>query len=54
VDLGLPIYLGRLEMPQGGWTETAATSEVDLAASVERMHPGASAVAEPSVMAIHH
>jgi hypothetical protein len=36
-DLHLPIHLGRLEMPQGGWTETAATSELDLAATIVRI-----------------
>jgi hypothetical protein len=45
VDLRLPIHLGRLEMPQGGWTETAAASEVDLAATISQMRLGARAVA---------
>jgi hypothetical protein len=30
VDVGLPIYLSNSQMPQGGWTETVAASEIDL------------------------
>jgi len=37
VDLGLPIYLGPDEMPQGGWTETVASCEIDLAATIRRI-----------------
>ena len=33
-DLGLPPFLGRSQMPQGGWTETVAVGAVDLAATV--------------------
>jgi hypothetical protein len=33
--LDLPSYLGRDQMPQGGWTETVATGSVDLAATVK-------------------
>ena len=36
-DLDLPIHLGPEDMPQGGWTETAAASEVDVAATMNRM-----------------
>jgi len=32
--LGLPPYLKREQMPQGGWTETVAVGAVDLAATV--------------------
>jgi hypothetical protein len=32
--LGLPSYLKREQMPQGGWTETVAAGRVDLAATV--------------------
>ena len=35
--LGLPSYLTRDHMPQGGWTETAAAGRVDLAATVTRI-----------------
>jgi len=35
--LGLPSYLSRDQMPQGGWTETVAAGRVDLAATVTRM-----------------
>lgn len=33
-NLRLPPYLGRDQMPQGGWTETAAAGAIDLAATV--------------------
>jgi glycerol-3-phosphate dehydrogenase len=33
-ELGLPSYLRRDQMPQGGWTETVAAGRVDLAATV--------------------
>jgi hypothetical protein len=33
-ELGLPSFLGRGQMPQGGWTETVAAAAVDLAATV--------------------
>jgi hypothetical protein len=36
-ELGLPLHLGKLEMPQGGWTETVDSSEIDLAATVRRI-----------------
>ena len=36
-ELTLPPYLGRYEMPQGGWTETVDSSEIDLAATVRRI-----------------
>jgi hypothetical protein len=36
-DLGLPIYLGRAEMPQNGYTETVEASSVNLAATISRM-----------------
>lgn len=35
--LGLPSYLTRSQMPQGGWTETVAAGRVDLAATVTRI-----------------
>lgn len=35
--LGLPSYLTRAHMPQGGWTETVAAARVDLAATVTRI-----------------
>jgi hypothetical protein len=35
--LGLPSYLTRNHMPQGGWTETVAASRLDLAATVTRI-----------------
>ena len=35
--LGLPSYLTRDHMPQGGWTETVAAGRVDLAATVTRI-----------------
>lgn len=35
--LGLPSYLTRDHMPQGGWTETVAAGSVDLAATVTRI-----------------
>jgi len=35
--LGLPSYLTRNQMPQGGWTETVAAGRVDLAATVTRI-----------------
>jgi hypothetical protein len=36
-ELGLPSYLSRDQMPQGGWTETVAAVGVDLAATVTRI-----------------
>jgi hypothetical protein len=36
-DLGLPSYLKREQMPQGGWTETVAAGRVDLAATVAQI-----------------
>lgn len=30
VDLEIPIHLGQREMPQGGWTETLDSREIDL------------------------
>jgi hypothetical protein len=33
-ELGLPSYLSRGQMPQGGWTETVAAAGIDLAATV--------------------
>ena len=35
--LGLPPFLTRAQMPQGGWTETAATGSIDLTATVRRI-----------------
>ena len=42
-DLGLPSYLTAAEMPQSGWTETVAASEIDLAATMRRIRTLASA-----------
>ncbi len=36
-ELGLPSFLRRDQMPQGGWTETVAAGRVDLAATVTRI-----------------
>lgn len=36
-ELGLPSFLGRNQMPQGGWTETVAADRIDLAATVTRI-----------------
>jgi len=36
-ELGLPVHLGKLEMPQGGWTETMDATEIDLAATMRRI-----------------
>jgi hypothetical protein len=36
-ELGLPSYLSRDQMPQGGWTETVAAGRADLAATVTRI-----------------
>jgi hypothetical protein len=36
-EMGLPSYLRRDQMPQGGWTETVAAGSVDLAATVTRI-----------------
>ncbi len=41
-DLCLPPYLGPQEMPQGGWTETVESCEIDVPETVRRMHRGAS------------
>ena len=34
---GMPSYLARGQMPQGGWTETVALGRLDLAAEVTRL-----------------
>ena len=34
VTSGLPLFLGRDQMPQDGWTETVAMGSIDLAATV--------------------
>jgi hypothetical protein len=36
-DLGLPSYLKREQMPQGGWTETVAAGRIDLVATVAQI-----------------
>lgn len=36
-DLGLPRYLGKNEMPQGGWTETVDADAIDIPATVARI-----------------
>jgi len=35
--LALPVHLGKPEMPHGGWTETVASTEIDLAATIQRI-----------------
>jgi hypothetical protein len=42
-ELGLLAYLGKEEMPQGGWTETADSTEIDIAATILRIKQLASA-----------
>jgi hypothetical protein len=37
VDLTLSPYLGREEMPQGGWTETVDSMEIDVASTLRRI-----------------
>jgi hypothetical protein len=37
LELRLRSYLGRNEMPQGGWTETVDSDEIDLAATIRRI-----------------
>jgi hypothetical protein len=36
-ELALPIHLGKPEMPHGGWTETVDSTEIDLAATIQRV-----------------
>jgi hypothetical protein len=36
-DLGLRSCLGRQEMPQGGWTETVDSTEIDVASTIRRI-----------------
>src|SRR5712691_2918910 len=36
-ELGLARHLGKPEMPQGGWTETIDSTEIDLAATMRRI-----------------
>ena len=36
-ELALPIHLGKREMPHGGWTETVDSTEIDLAATTQRI-----------------
>jgi hypothetical protein len=36
-ELALPIHLGRPEMTPGGWTETVDSTEIDLAATIQRI-----------------
>jgi hypothetical protein len=36
-ELGLPVYLSKIEMPQGGFTETVDASEIDLFAIWEQI-----------------
>ncbi len=36
-ELTLPVHLGKQEMPQGGWTETVDSAEIDLAATIQRI-----------------
>jgi len=35
--LALPVHLGKPEMPHGGWTETVDSTEIDLAATIQRI-----------------
>jgi hypothetical protein len=37
IERRLPIYLGRHEMPQSGWTETVDSNEIDLADTIRRI-----------------
>jgi len=36
-ELVLPIHLGKQEMPHGGWTETVECTEINLAATMQRI-----------------
>jgi hypothetical protein len=36
-ELSLPVHLGKQEMPNDGWTETADSTEIDLAAAIQRI-----------------
>jgi hypothetical protein len=36
-ELALPVHLGKPEMPHGGWTETVDSTEIDLAATIQRI-----------------
>jgi hypothetical protein len=36
-DLGLPHYLSKSEMPQGGWTETVDADAIDIPSTIERI-----------------
>lgn len=36
-DLGLPRYLGKHEMPQGGWTETVDADAISVPATIARI-----------------
>ena len=33
-ELALPVHLGKPEMPDGGWTETVDSTEIDLAVAI--------------------
>jgi hypothetical protein len=36
-DLSLPVYLGKAQMPQGGFTETVDAKEIELSEIVNRV-----------------
>ena len=42
-ELALPVHLGQPEMPHGGWTETVDSTEIDLAATIQRIRDLAAA-----------
>jgi len=41
--LALPVHLGKPEMRHGGWTETVDSTEIDLAATIQRIEDLAAA-----------
>lgn len=47
-DLGLPPYLSRVEMPQGGWTETVDLDAIDIPATIGRIKALATSTGEPA------
>ena len=46
-ELALPVHLGKPEMPHGGWTETVDSTEIDLAATIQRIKDLAAASHRP-------
>lgn len=53
VELGLPPFLGREEMPQGGWTETVDLDAIDVAATVDRIRTLATREATECVLLVN-